>query len=87
MNKQTARNVLVIVGAWALSATVAMPITLACIPLNNRLTFRGTRERALTAGVARASRSGDRGLGRLSCPSAYSTRKNRTRGVGALAAL
>ena len=41
MNKQTARNVLVIVGAWALSATVAMLITLVLIPLNNRLTFRG----------------------------------------------
>jgi hypothetical protein len=41
MNKQTARNALVIVGAWALSATVAMLITFVLIPLNNRLTFRG----------------------------------------------
>ena len=30
-----------VIGAWALSATVAMLITLALIPLNNRLTFRG----------------------------------------------
>jgi hypothetical protein len=30
-----------ILGAWALSATVAMLITLVLIPLNNRLTFRG----------------------------------------------
>ena len=41
MNKQIARNALVVVGAWALSATVAMLITLVLIPLNNRLTFRG----------------------------------------------
>ncbi len=41
MNRQTARNALVIVGAWALSATVAMLITIVLIPLSNRLTYRG----------------------------------------------
>src|SRR5438105_12870639 len=41
MNKQIARNALVVVGAWALSATIAMLIALVLIPLNNRLTFRG----------------------------------------------
>lgn len=41
MTKQAARNVLLAIGAWALSSTVAMLITLALIPLDNRLTFRG----------------------------------------------
>jgi hypothetical protein len=41
MKKQTARNVLLIVGAWSISAMVAMLITLLLIPLNNRLTFSG----------------------------------------------
>jgi hypothetical protein len=41
MKKQTARNVLLIVGAWSISAIVAMLITLLLIPLNNRLTFSG----------------------------------------------
>jgi len=41
MTKQTARNALLTVGAWSISAIVAMLITLVLIPLNNRLRFSG----------------------------------------------
>ena len=41
MNKQTARNALVIVGAWSLSGILAWLITLLLIPISNRLIFSG----------------------------------------------
>jgi hypothetical protein len=41
MNKQTARNALVIVGAWSLSGISAWLITLLLIPISNRLVFSG----------------------------------------------
>jgi hypothetical protein len=41
MNKQNARNALVIVGAWSLSGILAWVITILLIPINNRLMFSG----------------------------------------------
>jgi hypothetical protein len=41
MNKLTARNALLVIGAWSFSAMLAWLVRLLLIPLNNRLTFRG----------------------------------------------
>ena len=41
MIKQTARNLLVVIGAWSVSALLAWLVGFMLIPLNNRLTFLG----------------------------------------------
>jgi hypothetical protein len=41
MNKQSARNVLVIIGAWSLSGTLAWAVTVLLIPIGNRLIYAG----------------------------------------------
>jgi hypothetical protein len=41
MNKQPARNALLIAGAWSISGIAGTLITVALIPLNNRMTFSG----------------------------------------------
>jgi hypothetical protein len=41
MNKQTARNVLVVLGLWTFSRVVAWVVSALLIIVNNRLTFTG----------------------------------------------
>jgi hypothetical protein len=41
MNKQTARNVLVVLGLWTFSRVVAWVVSALLIVISNRLTFTG----------------------------------------------
>jgi hypothetical protein len=41
MNKQTTRNVLVVLGLWAFSKVIALSLKTLIVVIHNQMTFRG----------------------------------------------